>query len=129
MAGLSPNELRRRVRESMAQAQADLERLVRIPSIAFEGYPREPVDEAARAVAELFAACGLADVRLLDIPDGPHAVFGELPAPPGRPTVLLYAHYDVQPAGDESLWTTPPFEPLCATAACTAAAPPTTRAA
>jgi acetylornithine deacetylase/succinyl-diaminopimelate desuccinylase-like protein len=103
--------LRARVKALMPQAQADLERLVKISSIAFEGFPREPVDEAARAVADMLTACGLANVRLLDIPDGPHAVFGERPAPPGQPTVLLYSHYDVQPPGDESLWTTPPFAP------------------
>jgi cysteinylglycine-S-conjugate dipeptidase len=103
--------VRERVKGLMPQAQADLERLVRIPSIAFDGYPREPVDEAARTVADLLTACGLSGVRLLDIPNGPHAVFGERPAPPGRPTVLLYGHYDVQPPGDEDHWTTPAFEP------------------
>ena len=103
--------VRERVRALMPGVQADLERLVKIPSIAFEGFPREPVDEAARTVAAMLTACGLQNVRLLDIPDGPHAVFGERPAPPGQPTVLLYSHYDVQPPGDESLWKTPPFQP------------------
>lgn len=107
----SVDELRRRVHETMSTAQADLERLVRIPSIAFAGFPREPVDEAARSVADILTSCGLQGVRLIDIPGGPHAVFGAIAAPPGRPTVLLYSHYDVQPPGDESLWTTPPFEP------------------
>ena len=94
-----------------AGVRADLERLVRIPSIAFDGYPSEPVREAADATAEILTAAGLPDVRLLDVPGGPPAVYGELPAPPGAPTVLLYAHYDVQPAGPEDAWDSPPFEP------------------
>lgn len=100
------------VRELMPQVRADLERLVRIPSIAFEGYPQEPVDAAAEATLEILRDAGLADAHLIDVPGGPQAVFGEIAGPPGAPTVLLYAHYDVQPAGDESAWTSSPFEPV-----------------
>jgi len=103
--------LRARVAGGMPAVRADLERLVRIPSIAFEGFPPEPVEEAARAVADLLRDAGMPAVRLIEMPAGPPTVFGQRPAPPGRPTVLLYAHYDVQPAGDEALWSSPPFEP------------------
>ncbi len=95
----------------MPQAQSELAELVRIPSIAFPGYPSEPVQQAARAVADQLSACGLPDVRLLDIPGGPPAVLAHRPAPPGQLTVLLYAHYDVQPPGDENGWTSPAFSP------------------
>jgi acetylornithine deacetylase/succinyl-diaminopimelate desuccinylase-like protein len=97
--------------DAMPAVRAALERLIAIPSIAFEGYPRGPVREAADATAAMLAAAGLGDVRLLDVPAGPPAVYGELPAPPGAPTVLLYAHYDVQPAGPEDSWDSPPWQP------------------
>jgi acetylornithine deacetylase/succinyl-diaminopimelate desuccinylase-like protein len=71
----------------------DLERLVAIPSIAFPGYPREPLDEAAKLVAELFPGA-----RYIDVPGEAPSVYAEYGA--GEPTVLLYAHYDVQPAND-----------------------------
>ncbi|MEX0749791.1 MAG: dipeptidase, partial [Dehalococcoidia bacterium] len=77
----------------MPTAQADLERLVRIPSCAFPGFPSEPVYEAARAVAGMLETAGVGDARLLEIPDGYPAVYGEVAGPPGAPTVLLYALY------------------------------------
>ena len=95
----------------MPRAWADLETLVRIPSVAFPGFPPDPVHAAAGAVVALLRDAGVANARLLEIPGGYPAVVGEIAAPPGRPTILLYAHYDVQPAGPDSAWTTPPFEP------------------
>lgn len=104
-------ELSARVDSLMRPAQADLEDLVRIPSVAFDGFPREPLDRAADAIADILLRCGLKGVRLLEIPDCPHAVFAERPPQPAHPTVLLYAHYDVQPMEQEHLWRTQPFEP------------------
>ena len=99
------------LRAAMPATRADHERLIRIPSIAFPGYPRQPVQDAAEATAAILTAAGLPGVRLLDVPGGPPTVFGEHPAPDGAPTVLLYAHYDVQPAGPEDAWQSPPWEP------------------
>ena len=104
-------DLRARVAALMPRLRTDLEGLVRVPSIAFEGFPAEPLQAAATRAAELLRQVGLIGVRLLDVPDSPPAVYGERPAQPGAPTVLLYAHYDVQPPGDEAAWTSPPFEP------------------
>ncbi len=66
--------------------------------------------KAFEATSRLFAEAGVA-VGRLDLPDTAPVVVGEIPAPPGAPTVLLYSHYDVVPAGDEAQWTSPPFEP------------------
>lgn len=82
----------------------DLERLVRIPSIAFDGHPRAPLDEAAELVREL-----LPGSRFIDVPGEAPSVYAEYGSGEG-PTVLLYAHYDVQPAPVDG-WDTDPFEP------------------
>ena len=108
----SADELRRRVTRGLPAARADLERLVRIPSVALDGFPAEPLAAAAEAVTEILRGAGMPDVRLLDVPGSPPAVFARRPAAPGAPTVLLYGHYDVQPAGVEADWTSPPFEPV-----------------
>src|SRR5512132_3719458 len=95
----------------MPELKADLQALARIPSIAFPGVPRGPLTEAHDLVAALLRDVGVQNVETLSLPDTAPIVTGEIPAPEGAPTVLLYAHYDVQPAGDEGLWDTPPFEP------------------
>ena len=70
----------------------------------------QPLLDAFEATSRLFADAGV-EVGRLDLPDTAPVVTGEIPAPPGAPTVLLYSHYDVVPAGDEALWDSPPFEP------------------
>ena len=103
--------LAERVVRLMPELKADLLRLARIRSIAFPGFPTGPLREAYDAVAHLFHEAGVQRMELLSLPDTAPIVTGEIPAPDGAPTVLLYAHYDVQPAGDERLWETPPFDP------------------
>ncbi len=90
----------------------DLTRLVAIPSCAFPGFPAEPVLEMARETVALLQRSGLANARLLDVGDGYPVVYADRPAPPGAPTVLLYAHYDVQPAPDDQGWTIDPWTPV-----------------
>jgi acetylornithine deacetylase/succinyl-diaminopimelate desuccinylase-like protein len=106
-------QLRRAVAENLPRALADLERLVRIPSIAFPDYDPTPVRASAQATAEILEDAGYTGVRLIELPDGVDhpAVFAEASGPAGAPTVLLYAHHDVQPEGPIEEWTTPPFEP------------------
>ena len=100
-----------RVERLMPDLKSDLVRLARIPSISFPGFPQEPVLEAYEVVAGLLREAGIERLEKLELPATAPVVIGEIPAPEGAPTVLLYAHYDVQPAGDEKLWRTPPFEP------------------
>jgi len=107
---LSEADLRAAVTREMPGVRADLERLVRIPGIAFEGFDHSHVERSAEAVAELLRGCGL-DTEVVRH-GGQPGVIGRRAAPPGAPTVLLYAHHDVQPTGDVALWTSDPFEPV-----------------
>ncbi len=95
----------------MPEVVSDLGRLVRIPSIAFPDFPPEPLQEAHDLVVELLRGAGVEELLTLNLPDTAPVLTGTIPAPPGAPTVLLYSHYDVVPAGDESLWSSPPWEP------------------
>lgn len=104
-------EIRTLTEGLMAEVTEDLAALVRIPSCAFPGFPPEPVNEAAAAIVDLFERYGVS-TSLLDVPDGYPAVYAEIPGPPGAPTILLYAHYDIQPAPLEQGWDSDPFEPF-----------------
>ncbi|GAB3859741.1 hypothetical protein GCM10029963_61480 [Micromonospora andamanensis] len=107
---MTESDLREAVARELPGVRADLERLVRIPGIAFDGFDHSHLERSAEAVAELLRGCGL-DVEVARA-GGQPAVIGRKPAPPGAPTVMLYAHHDVQPIGDPTLWESDPFEPV-----------------
>lgn len=110
MSDLTPADAARAARALMPELRRDLEALVRIPSVSVPGVIDAPLLDAFEMTSRLFADAGV-EVGRLDLPDTAPVVTGSIPAPPGAPTVLLYSHYDVVPAGDESLWNSPPFEP------------------
>ncbi|WIB61566.1 dipeptidase [Curtobacterium sp. MCLR17_007] len=125
--------LREQVQGDLPTTIADLSALVRIPSVSWSAFDPAHVRRNAEAVAELARGTGVFDeVRIVrsavdgDTPDGASdatgtdhdgvelgqpAVLAVRPARNGKPTVMLYAHHDVQPQGDDALWETPPFEP------------------
>lgn len=107
-------DLRAAIDRSFDQTLTRLNDLVAIPGIAWPSFDRSPLERSAEAVAVLLRDSGLEDVQILgcDKPDGTPggpAVVARRPAAEGKPTILLYAHHDVQPAGDEALWETEPF--------------------
>ncbi len=99
------------VASALPGARADLERLVRIPSIWADPTHADDTRRSAEAVADLARDAGAADVTVIAADGGAPAVVARFPGPAGTPTVLLYAHHDVQPTGGDEHWTTPPFEP------------------
>ena len=111
MSAYSDVDVTAAVDRVLPEVRADLERLVRVPSVAFPGFDHQEVHRSAELVAELCRAAGVPDVRILTVDGGQPAVVARIPAPPGAPTVLLYAHHDVQPVGDGAGWDTAPFEP------------------
>ncbi|MFD7130730.1 dipeptidase [Streptomyces sp. NPDC059894] len=108
---MSSNPVAETVASLMPRAKAELTELVAFRSVAdFDQFPRSESEAAADWITAALRAEGFQDVALLDTPDGTQSVYGFLPGPDGARTVLLYAHYDVQPPLDEAGWVTPPFE-------------------
>ena len=104
------SDLVERVRDVLPSVRRDLEDLVRIESVWADPGRRDEVHRSAEAVADLLSQAGFGDVRIVSEGGAP-AVIAQHPAPAGAPTVLLYAHHDVQPEGDRDQWASPPFEP------------------
>lgn len=103
-------DLVERVREVLPSVRRDLEDLMRIESVWADPERRPEVQRSAEAVAKLLQDAGFGEVQIVSEGGAP-AVIARHPAPPGAPTVLLYAHHDVQPEGDHGQWQSPPFEP------------------
>lgn len=99
-----------RVRELLPSVRSDLEELVRIESVWADPARRDQVHRSAELTAKLLSEAGFGDVRIVEAGGAP-AVIARHPAPEGAPTVLLYAHHDVQPEGDAAQWSSAPFEP------------------
>ena len=109
------DQLRSAVDGQRVQLIKELSALVEIPSVAWDDLDPQPVIDSAEAVAELFRSAGLEDVRVLSAarPDGAQgrpAIIARREAADGMPTVLMYAHHDVQPTGDVELWNTDPWK-------------------
>lgn len=101
-----------RIVQQMPLVRDELTELVALRSVADpRQFPAEECHRAAAWVRDKFAEVGFSDVRLEETTDGSHAVVGSRSSSrEGAPTVLLYAHYDVQPPLDDAAWRTPPFE-------------------
>jgi acetylornithine deacetylase/succinyl-diaminopimelate desuccinylase-like protein len=108
-AGLSG--VAERVRSDMTRVRAELESLVRIPSVSHPGHDPQQVKRSAEETKRILERTGMR-TKILQHGDGGPAAVGWIPGPAGAPTVLLYAHHDVQPTGPRELWHTDPFEPI-----------------
>src|SRR3954453_16451046 len=103
-------DLRAALTSALPRSHRALVEVARIPSISCDPSHDADVRAAAEAVARHATDAGAASVDVVDAGGAP-AVIATWPAPEGAPTVLLYAHLDVQPTGPLEEWTSPPFEP------------------
>lgn len=104
------SDLRTTVTGLMPDLVETLRDLVAIPSVSAAGFPEEEVRRSAEAVRDLLADVGCDDARLFEVEGSHPAVYGSIQGPEDAPTVLLYAHHDVQPPGPAGDWTSPAFE-------------------
>ncbi|MDO9498231.1 MAG: M20/M25/M40 family metallo-hydrolase, partial [Nocardioides sp.] len=105
------DDIRAKVTDVLPGIRKDLEDLVRIESVSADPARAGEVQRSAEAVAELFRAESFDTVEIVSADGGAPAVIAHKSGPAGAPTVLLYAHHDVQPENDHAEWDSPPFEP------------------
>ncbi len=106
------DDLKAAVAADMPRLKNILSDLIRMKSVSAPGFDPGEVRTAAESIVAMLDDQGFQNAQLLESSKGHPAVFAEIPAPPGAPTLLLYAHYDVQPAGPAEAWETGPFEPF-----------------
>jgi cysteinylglycine-S-conjugate dipeptidase len=106
------HDLRSAVAADMPRLKELLFDLVRMESVSAPGFDPDKVRATAEHLVTMLDRAGFASAQLLESSNGHPAVFAEKPAPAGAPTLLLYAHYDVQPTGPLDEWETGPFEPF-----------------
>ena len=111
MSAKTSDDIRSAVNDLLPGIRRDLEDLVRIESVSADPERSAEVQRSAEAVAELFRAESFASVEIVSADGGAPAVIAHKPGPAGAPTVLLYAHHDVQPENDHADWDSAPFEP------------------
>ena len=104
-------DIRARLAEVLPGVRSDLEDLIRIESVSADPARAAEVQRSAEAVAGLLRGEGFTDVDIVSTGGGAPAVIAHKAGPAGAPTVLLYAHHDVQPENDHADWDSPPFEP------------------
>ena len=85
--------------------------LIRIPSVSADSKFKHDMIRAAEFVRDSIAQAGADKVQIFQTPGHP-IVYGEKLVDPALPTILVYGHYDVQPADPYELWNSPPFEPV-----------------
>ncbi len=106
---MSADEVKAKAKSLMPEAIEDLRKLVANASVAFPGFPSEPVHAMAESVRDMFTRAGVPNVQLMDLGAGYPTVYADVPGPAGTPTVMLYGHYDVQPAPMEQGWESDPW--------------------
>jgi len=106
------DDLRAAVAADMPRLKELLATLIRMKSVSADGFDAKEVRQAGESIVGMLDEAGFEKAQLLESSNGHPAVFAEKPGPPGSPTVLLYAHYDVQPPGPVEEWDTGPFDPV-----------------
>jgi acetylornithine deacetylase/succinyl-diaminopimelate desuccinylase-like protein len=109
---ISEETLTKSVSSQMPELVRELGELVAIETVSSYGFPEphQPFDDAYAVTEQLFRAAGVENIEALRLPGAAPVLTGEIPGPEGAPTVLLYGHYDVVPAGQQAAWVSPPFE-------------------
>ena len=99
------------IKENENNYIGELKDFLRIPSISTLSENKGDIKKAAEFVSEKLQAAGMSRVEIYKT-EGHPIVYGEWLGAPGKPTVLIYGHYDVQPVDPLDLWDSPPFEPV-----------------